>query len=347
MTEPEFPLPIFFTLCRMWFIRIFFAFLLFSVGFTCAEKNFGIVYGKVLKQYGIADKEFDMQDVNAKEKLYEQIYGARDFVLKQTDLPENVRYILSDPPLVPEIAKKWLDNPVSIFTPSQVRITKIQVEQYLDPEGLWVKVEKDSVLKLYSDEDTTRLTYNLKENRFYKFSPVAQIDSLPRVFRPHHFSRPVTEAELPTFPYKNLSEYTRFQQYIQLDTLDAPPLYSTALRMVQEKNYDSIPELLKISRQLREKYGKSPLGRDIDLALLANDTAYFKTVNPKEYWFGNISFGGANELGIAIEKALDTVRLEKALKNFPPNIQKNFRRNWERYQAKKSRAIQKANQSSF
>lgn len=319
----------------MGFLRIFFAILLFSAGFVCAETPFGMVYGKVVKQYSVPSADSDSLDFDAMLKLYDQVEAGRELTLKQPDLPENVRYMLSEPPIDPR-KKAWNDL---LITPDiegggdSTIVTQIQVLKVLDSTGNWVSVQ-DSTLKLYALEDTTRLTYNIKDHHFYKFGPVARIDSLPRVFRPHHFSRPVYETELYRFPYRELSEYTRFRQFIQLDTLDAPPLYSTALRLVQEHQFDSIPELLKIDRQLRKTYGVSPLQENESLlALLGNDADYFKTIGPHgmdniPYIFRKSSPGDTSLRQKLIEAFIDPdndYRFEKTIKVFPKDIRAQLR----------------------
>lgn len=309
----------------MGFIQVFFAILLVAAGLTCAETPFGMVYGKVVRQYTIQDAEFDSLDLAADFKLVTQIYKGKEIILNQPNLPENVRYMLSPPPV-----KSGFDLE-TLAPPSYTLVTKIQVLQIMDSTGHWVKPASDSLLKLYSQEDTTLLTYNIKENRFYKFGTVARIDSLPRVIRPHHFSRPVTEEELPTFPYGELSEYTRFQQYIQLDTLDALPLYSTALRLVQEENYDSIPELLKISRSIKETYGHSPIERyEEQLALLGNDEDYLMSLGATGFKYSpNLFISDGSELGNKIkEDILDSKndwRFENAIKVFNQQHQAQLR----------------------
>lgn len=319
----------------MGFARLFFAILLFSAGFVCAETPFGMVYGKVVKQYSVPSADSDSLDFDAMLKLYDQVEAGRELTLKQPDLPENVRYMLSEPPIDPR-KKAWNDL---LITPDiegggdSTIVTQIQVLKVLDSTGNWVSVQ-DSTLKLYALEDTTRLTYNIKDHHFYKFGPVARIDSLPRVFRPHHFSRPVYETELYRFPYKELSEYTRFRQYIQLDPLNAPPLRSTALRYIQSGLYDSIPELLKIDRQLQKTYGVSPLQENESLlALLGNDADYFKTIGSHgmdniPYIFRKSSPGDTSLRQKLIEAFIDPdndYRFEKTIKVFPKDIRAQLR----------------------
>lgn len=83
----------------MGFIQAFFAILLVAAGLTCAETPFGMVYGKVVKQYTIQDAEFDSLDLAADFKLVTQIYKGKEIILNQPNLPENVRYMLSPPPV--------------------------------------------------------------------------------------------------------------------------------------------------------------------------------------------------------------------------------------------------------
>ncbi|MCQ2098236.1 MAG: hypothetical protein MJY87_09900 [Fibrobacter sp.] len=319
----------------MGFARLLFAILLFSAGFVCAETPFGMVYGKVVKQYSVPSADSDSLDFDAMLKLYDQVEAGRELTLKQPDLPENVRYMLSEPPIDPR-KKAWNDL---LITPDiegggdSTIVTQIQVLKVLDSTGNWVSVQ-DSTLKLYALEDTTRLTYNIKDHHFYKFGPVARIDSLPRVFRPHHFSRPVYETELYRFPYRELSEYTRFRQYIQLDTLNAPPLRSTLLRLVQEGKFKSIPPLLSISRQLRKKYGISPVRDEFFLALLSNDSTYLKNADLSE----KRTFGGwsaLTTLDIATQDSLTTPRLDEALSHVPLEVRKNIRKKWNQYRAER------------
>lgn len=308
---------LFYKFPSMGFVRLIFAILLVAAGLACAETPFGVVYGKVVKQYSVPSEDSDSLDFEAMLKLYDQVNAGRELTLKQPDLPENVRYILSEPPI---------DQGVSTI------VTQIRVLKILDSTGNWVSVQ-DSTLKLYALEDTASLTYNIKDHHFYKFGPVARIDSLPRVFRPHHFSRPVYETELYQFPYKELSEYTRFRQYIQLDTLDALPLRFTALHLVQEHLFDSIPELLKIDRQLRKTYGVSPLeSAETQLALLGNDVEYFQAIGPYGmdciqciFTVDSTDTDLRKKLSEALIAPENDDRFEKTIKVFPKDIRAQLR----------------------
>lgn len=283
------------------------------------------VYGKVIER--IDWQEMSSWESEKKETWSDSEQGTHflSAFKKAYSHLESATYIIKNAPGIPENDKRI----ASILNPiiQDFVITRVQVQKILDSTGTWTAPPKDSVLTLYSFTSSAP-TYNIKEKRFYQFKPIASIDSNPRVFLPHHFSRPVSEEELSSFPYDSLKEYSRYQDYIQMDSIDAPPLYSTALRMVQEKKYDSIPEVLKIATKLKETYGQSPIsGYEAPLALLANDTNYLKAYNFR--CISCIFMSDSNALRADLQKALiapaNDFRFEKSISVLPVDIRTQLR----------------------
>lgn len=152
-------------------------------------------------------------------------------------------------------------------------VLKVRVLQILDSQENWVSAPSDSILSIYIFENDG-IVYNLPNNQLVRLHAVPEIDSLPRLFTPRLFSKPISSEELASINIKNEKLYEPYQKVEKINPIAEPPIRSKFLQILKNNDLDSIPALLESTRRIDSTYGVMLLDSTeyFYLALLANDS---------------------------------------------------------------------------
>lgn len=166
--------------------------------------------------------------------------------------------------------------------PYKTIVYKARILKTLDSLGQWIPAPADSIVSIYIFENDGYV-YNLAHNQLVRLHSIPEIDSLPRLFTPRLFSRPISAEELPSINIKNENLYQPYQKAEKLKPIAEPPIRSKLLKILRSNDLDSIPALLESARRIDSTYGIMLLDSTeyFYLALLANDSVSMQYTNPK------------------------------------------------------------------